>query len=252
MSRSENALIRRDVLDLRSETWLFNGIFGKNAVWLCKLTTVQAKIREYIEQRERDFTFPNSGLNVNEEVEKIRQMYEDLRLDIENNRPDRFVSSGNLARAPPQNISLARPQPSWSRNWNEKEISDPIERARGAASGFFTNARGMKDVLEDKLKELKELEQQMTEKGKQMEEEGKRDVVEKADATVREIGNVGEKLEHDARAALEKRIESRREWLDDAVTETQDSAHDAISRQGERAREIIGAQARNSEVVLPK
>ncbi|EGP86916.1 uncharacterized protein MYCGRDRAFT_27514, partial [Zymoseptoria tritici IPO323] len=45
-----------------------------------------AKIREYIEQRERDFSYANHGLNVLEEVEKIRAMYDTLRAEIEANR----------------------------------------------------------------------------------------------------------------------------------------------------------------------
>lgn len=54
------------------------------------------KVREYIEQRERDFSRPNCPLNVYEVVSAIEAMYEDVKADIQTNTPDSWVSVGDI------------------------------------------------------------------------------------------------------------------------------------------------------------
>ncbi|KAK5661795.1 hypothetical protein OQA88_9897 [Cercophora sp. LCS_1] len=57
------------------------------------------KIREFIEQRERDFSHENCTLDVYEVVETIRGMYADTKRDIELNTPDSYNSMTNHAKA---------------------------------------------------------------------------------------------------------------------------------------------------------
>jgi hypothetical protein len=62
------------------------------------------KIREYIEQRERDFSRPNCQLDVQQVVQVIEAMYEEVKADIANNTPDAYISSSDLRnRGQPQN-----------------------------------------------------------------------------------------------------------------------------------------------------
>ncbi|KAI1263132.1 hypothetical protein F5Y18DRAFT_396146 [Xylariaceae sp. FL1019] len=56
------------------------------------------KIREFIEQRERDFMRPGHGLNVYDAVETIEKMYNNLKQDIELNTPDSYTSVTNARR----------------------------------------------------------------------------------------------------------------------------------------------------------
>lgn len=62
------------------------------------------KLREYIEQRERDFCRERPNLDLEAEVETIEQMYEAVKGDIEANTPDSFVSRnenrGNMRNQP--------------------------------------------------------------------------------------------------------------------------------------------------------
>ncbi|KAH0541386.1 hypothetical protein FGG08_004150 [Glutinoglossum americanum] len=51
------------------------------------------KVREYIEQRERDFGLESCRLNVEEEVRIVETMYEEVREDVEANTPDSYTSS---------------------------------------------------------------------------------------------------------------------------------------------------------------
>lgn len=48
------------------------------------------KVREYIEHRERDFSLEGCTLDVYEEIDNIREMYELTKRDIEANQPEGF------------------------------------------------------------------------------------------------------------------------------------------------------------------
>lgn len=54
------------------------------------------KVREYIEQREREFCRADCPLDVYECVRIIEAMYEDVKADIQTNTPDSWVSVGDL------------------------------------------------------------------------------------------------------------------------------------------------------------
>jgi hypothetical protein len=54
------------------------------------------KVREYIEQRERDFSRPNCRLDVQEVVQVVETMYEEVKADIQNNTPEAYISLGDL------------------------------------------------------------------------------------------------------------------------------------------------------------
>lgn len=51
------------------------------------------KVREYIEQRERDFCLERCTLEVDEEIDIIERMYEDVRSEMESSMPDSYGSS---------------------------------------------------------------------------------------------------------------------------------------------------------------
>ncbi|KAI1322226.1 hypothetical protein F5Y16DRAFT_387282 [Xylariaceae sp. FL0255] len=53
------------------------------------------RLREYIEQRERDFMRPGNRLNVYDVVDTIEKMYNKLKEDIELNTPDAYTSLQN-------------------------------------------------------------------------------------------------------------------------------------------------------------
>lgn len=54
------------------------------------------KVREYIEQRERDFSRPDCQLNIYEVVQVIEAMYEEVKADVQNNTPDAYISMSDL------------------------------------------------------------------------------------------------------------------------------------------------------------
>ncbi|KIW01651.1 uncharacterized protein PV09_06836 [Verruconis gallopava] len=56
------------------------------------------KLREYIEQRERDFCRKECQLDLESEILVIERMYEDIKSDIEANTPDSFVSVRDISK----------------------------------------------------------------------------------------------------------------------------------------------------------
>jgi hypothetical protein len=57
------------------------------------------KVREYIEQREREFSHGGGG-DVYETVSGIEEMYEGVKRDVQNNTPDNYVSVGGRGAVP--------------------------------------------------------------------------------------------------------------------------------------------------------
>jgi len=64
------------------------------------------KIREYIEQKERDFSRPDCVLDVQDVVRQVEAMYEEVRADIQMNTPDSYVSVGDIRAR----VSATNPQ----------------------------------------------------------------------------------------------------------------------------------------------
>ena len=57
-----------------------------------------SKVREYMEQREREFERADCLLDVEEVIRKVEDMYEEVRLDVEANEPEAYTSTGQLKR----------------------------------------------------------------------------------------------------------------------------------------------------------
>ena len=58
------------------------------------------KVREYIEQRERDFSRPDCDLDVSQVVAAIEAMYEEVKADIQNNTPEMYISISDIRTRP--------------------------------------------------------------------------------------------------------------------------------------------------------
>ncbi|EED22289.1 conserved hypothetical protein [Talaromyces stipitatus ATCC 10500] len=83
------------------------------------------QIREYIEQREREFCLENCMLNVEDEIHNIERMYEEVRTQMEAGASDSGGKRGGL-----ENLSSLRPRGSL------------LADAKGAAQTGFDAVRG--------------------------------------------------------------------------------------------------------------
>lgn len=219
------------------------------------------KIREYIEQKERDFAFGQPGVSVNEEIQTIRQMYDDVRADVELNTPDRFVSVRGIGRNGPLTISqpgaLSQPPVAFNpdsyisngKSWlNEKETlaNTAAIKVQGQAQGMFANLGHLKEVLEDKVKDIAHMEKEIESNGRNMVHEKKHSILGQIQSAVKEVQHLGQEIEQKAKeAAHEKELEARH-----AVDQSQQAARAGLAQQ----KEALNAQrdAINASIVAKR
>ncbi|MCJ1453204.1 hypothetical protein MMC28_003550 [Mycoblastus sanguinarius] len=67
------------------------------------------KVREYIEQRERDFAQRDSKLNLGNEIHTIKMMYEEVRQNDENNDPSSYHNTSPASSAKEGSLPVAIP-----------------------------------------------------------------------------------------------------------------------------------------------
>jgi len=136
-------------------------------------------VREYIEQRERDFSMTFTTLGVQDEVTVVRQMFEEVQADIEANTPDRFVGTGSLngrrpTVAPSPAIAGAKQSEQSSRLGEEvafrlrdleKDVDGLDDRAVAEAHHFVSQSlqelSRMRDIVQEKAEEASSFEQQI-------------------------------------------------------------------------------------------
>ncbi|GIZ48710.1 hypothetical protein CKM354_001176000 [Cercospora kikuchii] len=222
-----------------------------------------AKVREYIEQRERDFSFGLLGhQHVLAEVETVREMYDNVRADIANNTPERFV--GNPASKGTQSAfaasQLQRPAAVASMQSMEKqylnafdekqaEANAAMDKAHDQAQGLFGKARGIKEMLENKIHDLGQMEKEIESDGRNMVAEKKQGIAAQVEHAVKEIAHLGKELETkatDVAADKQQQVSSAMASSTDAaratVAQQQQYATDALSAQRDAARGIIAQQ----------
>jgi len=95
------------------------------------------RVREYIEQRERDFGRPNCQLGLYGVVDKIEKLYEDVKIDLEASTPDRFAGFSstrrNMEKQTEAPTSTSHP-PATAEPLNEKSLESGFGRLKGMAA----------------------------------------------------------------------------------------------------------------------
>ncbi|KAI0107586.1 hypothetical protein GGR51DRAFT_516129 [Nemania sp. FL0031] len=192
------------------------------------------KIREYIEQRERDFMRGAGAhsLDVYEVVDTIEKMYNNLKADIELNTPDSYTSPTNQRRV-------------GDSSKDTKIGGIDISKLETLATKLkgFENGGGKLDALTSGIaKKAEDAEKRIHEHGRQMENE----VEHLKEDVVRDVQN------HQARAraaitegkqAARDGVEDRRTRLENAAGEQHARALETISDTGRAAQEGIDSTA---------
>ncbi|KAI5364169.1 hypothetical protein Slin14017_G061330 [Septoria linicola] len=204
------------------------------------------KVREYIEQRERDFSFGLLGhQHVLGEVERIREMYDAVRMDISNNTPDRFVGTMGQVKAPAlqQPAMIGDVQSAgkgYLKAFDEKqaEANAAMNKVQNQASELFAQARGIKEMLGNRVHDLGQLEKAIESNGQKMVSEKKQGIAAQVEHAVEEIAHLGKELQAKATdAAAEKQQQAG-----DAISGSTDTARAAIAQQQLAASQAILAQ----------
>ncbi|EME80707.1 uncharacterized protein MYCFIDRAFT_79907 [Pseudocercospora fijiensis CIRAD86] len=201
-----------------------------------------AKLREYIEQRERDFSFGVLGRDdVMKEVDHIRTMYDFVRSDIETNTPDRFVGVNNRMNAPERparTLSTDSLSKRWTNGFNEKQAQANValNQAQTSASGFFGKAQGIKEMLEQQLRDLGQMEKEIESHGQNMAKEKKQGIAAQVEHAVKEIGNFGQELEAKAKAETQRGARNAYDGVHDYSVQ---AAREEAARQQNLAHDYL-------------
>ena len=176
-------------------------------------------------------------------------MYEEIRMDIENNRPDRFVSTGALSRRPMTTnpgppLALGRQVSGLSKKAFgdiEKEAamygSMASSEANHVRSQLGDNVSRMKSRLEEKMREIADIEKEIETHGRRTvllkEKDAERFAEDKvmqvselerdAESTARDEFTSVSRREHEAVARAEEMVESAAQRLRDEITLTNPS-----------------------------
>jgi hypothetical protein len=119
------------------------------------------RVREFIEQRERDFGRPSCDLNVYGVVAMIEKMYDEVKMDLEASVPDRFAGFGIGRKSDHQVETTTKPAPLLLLPRTATE--DLIEKDKELESGFGNRVRDLTseitktiDVVREATRDLQE------------------------------------------------------------------------------------------------
>jgi hypothetical protein len=140
------------------------------------------KIREYIEQRERDFSHPGCKLDVFEVVRVIEGMYEEAKADVQTNTPDSYISVGDIR----SRLTATNPQvPKISELTTHVNKFQELEMKYGSRIAEFLEGIAHKE--EERLKQLeKDLDS-----GKSRAVNAEKDLEKELETRASRIGNLG-------------------------------------------------------------
>lgn len=175
-----------------------------------------SKVREYIEQRERDFARGMEDLDLAEEVGIVERMYESVRRDVEANTPDSYVSIG---RGRGGNAGVVEPLPSLSRNKERKmeglerrvaEEAEVLRKEGGGVAGWRDEAmRFVEDRFGGTVEEIeRRLKGAVDSKGQEIESQVKGAVESKAGEMEQKFKGAEDRVVGEV-AAKEKDVEDK-------------------------------------------
>ncbi|KAI1356724.1 hypothetical protein F5Y01DRAFT_265604 [Xylaria sp. FL0043] len=201
------------------------------------------KIREFIEQRERDFMRPGHNLDVYEVIETIEKMYNNLKADIELNTPDSYTSVTNQRRVgDDKDAKIGGIDMSKLESIASKLKGFDNGKLESLTAGITKRAEGVTKTMHDQEKQIDgEIENL------------KRDVVRDVQSHKAQLDREAREREAQARAAINegkqtarREVEGQVARVDDAVEGRKrqlDNAVGAVGEQHARAMETINDTA---------
>lgn len=186
------------------------------------------KVREYIEQRERDIGIDGS-IDVVAEYNIVQQMYEDVQADIQANTPDRFVGTGGasnrhgVAPDPPlatrqaRKISSTMSEPMNVMREKIGEVQHTVRRVEGDVEAFGAELLGnaqtlrshvdddigsLRKAVQEKMKELAEFDRQLLHQGRRNINSSITAVEAEIGDRAKEAGDLEREIEADGRSVI--------------------------------------------------
>ena len=191
--------------------------------------TEWTRVREFIEQRERDFSRPGCDLDLYGVVAMLENMYEEVKMDLEASTPDRFAGFGsgrkNMQAQPeapvaqPVSFSLPRVK---TEDFSEKFLESGFgDKVKDLASDIGHKA----DLARNAVKDFQDRKEHAA-------EDASRGVKEYADRAERFERNFGEKMKD-----LVSDIGHNASIARDVVQDLQEKQRHEIEEVGKEAKD---------------
>ncbi|KAI0417931.1 hypothetical protein F5X98DRAFT_339186 [Xylaria grammica] len=206
------------------------------------------KIREFIEQRERDFMRSGHNLDVYEVIETVEKMYNNLKADIELNTPDSYTSVTNQRRVGDDKDSKVG-------GIDMSKLETLASKLKGFENGGGGGkldglAAGITKRADDAAKNIHEHEKQMEAEVGHFKEDVVRDVQgrrERLDREAREREAQARAAVHEGKQAARDGVDEHRAKIEGAIDEHKKKLDDAAGEHRARALETIDSTGRAAQ-----
>ncbi|KAI1756622.1 hypothetical protein F4782DRAFT_274164 [Xylaria castorea] len=217
------------------------------------------KIREFIEQRERDFMRSGHNLDVYEVVETIEKMYNNLKADIELNTPDSYTSVTHQLRVGDHknekigglDVSKLESLASKLKGFDHGKLDSLTSGLTRRAEGITKTIHQHEKEIEDEVQHLKEDIVQDVESHKARLDREAKEREARARAAITEGKQAVKNGVDEQRARLDQTIEEHKKKLDDAASEHHARALEMIGNTGRAAQEGIESTTSQATGSIP-
>lgn len=189
------------------------------------------RVREFIEQRERDFSRPNCDLDVYSVAGIVESMYDEVKMDLEASQPDRFAGHNSTRKSAMQ----AEPAPTYRfPSMSLPQMSSFTEKGKEVETGFGSKVKNL-------ASEITHYAQQAREVAKDLQGH-KENIAEGASREVKEYADRARGVEHifgDKVKDLAAEIGDRAYKAERVVHDAEEREHRALDGAVKEAREHL-------------
>jgi hypothetical protein len=188
------------------------------------------RVREFIEQRERDFSRPTCDLDVYGVVAMVESMYDGVKMDLEASQPDRFAGHSS-ARKP---VLPTEHAPTYKFPSMSLPRIEMTEKGKEIEAGFGSKVKNITSEISHFAQQAREAAKEFQDQGVHMKEGASREVKDYADRAERMEYLFGDKV-----TGLAAEIGQRAHNTEQAVHDAEARQHETIDGAMKEARDRL-------------
>lgn len=226
----------------QARSWdLLHRVAGRTDFYFYSYQTEWKRVREFIEQRERDFSRPGCELDVHAVAQLVEAMYEETKMDLEASTPDRF-SGINSSR---KSGMATEPAPSYKfPSITLPRIEGLNEKGKEIEATFGGKVKNLASEITHYAQEARNVARDLQAQKDAIAEGATREVKEYASQAQRLEHMFGDKVK-DLATEIGERAHMTEQVIHDAETE-QHRAVDGAIREAREHLERLEATARST------
>jgi hypothetical protein len=189
------------------------------------------RVREFIEQRERDFGRPNCDLDVYGVAAVVESMYEEVKMDLEASTPDRFAGHNSSRKSGIQ----AEQTPAYKfPSMSLPQVGGLLEKGKEIETGIGSKVKNLASEIKYYAQEAREVAKDLQAQKDGITEGASREVKEYTDRAERREHVLGDKIKD-----ISAEIGQRAHTAEQVVHNEEVREHRAIDRAIQEARDHL-------------